>query len=227
MLTCSHLSRRFEDASGEIWPVQDVSLTVKDGTFLSVVGRSGSGKSTLLKMLGGLLMPTEGEVRIGEASLYEMTEDERSDYRCKTIGFVFQDFFLEELYTVYQNLEIVMMIAKVSDAERKGKIEQALEQVGMLHKKDTKVKVLSGGEKQRVCIARAIVNEPQILFADEPCGNLDYENGQAIMRLLREQCEQGKTVILITHNREDAMATDRIVTLQDGRIESDEDQRHS
>lgn len=131
MLTCSQLSRRFEDASGEIWPVQDVSLTVKDGTFLSVVGRSGSGKSTLLKMLGGLLMPTEGEVRIGEASLYEMTEDERSDYRCKTIGFVFQDFFLEELYTVYQNLEIVMMIAKVSDAERKGKIEQALEQADL------------------------------------------------------------------------------------------------
>ncbi|MBR5347975.1 MAG: ABC transporter ATP-binding protein [Lachnospiraceae bacterium] len=200
---------------------------ISDGTFLSVVGRSGSGKSTLLKMLGGLLSPTEGEVRIGETSIYDMTEDERADYRCHTIGFIFQDFFLEELYTVYQNLEIVLMIAKVPDAERKARIERALEQVGMLHKKDSKVRVLSGGEKQRVCIARAIVNEPQILFADEPCGNLDYENGQAIMKLLREQCDHGKTVILITHNREDAMATDRIVTLQDGRIESDEDQRHS
>ena len=227
MITCDKLSRKFKDASGELWAVRDVSLTVPDGTFLSVVGRSGSGKSTLLKMLGGLLMPTEGEVRIGETSLYEMKEDERSDYRCHTIGFIFQDFFLEELYTVYQNLEIVMMIAKVPDAERKERIERALTQVGMLHKKDSKVKVLSGGEKQRVCIARAIVNEPQVLFADEPCGNLDYENGQTIMRLLREQCEQGKTVILITHNREDAMATDRIVTLKDGRIESDEDQRHS
>jgi len=227
MITCSNLSRKFEDASGEIWPVRDVSLSVEDGTFLSVVGRSGSGKSTLLKMLGGLLVPTKGEVRIDDASLYEMKENERSDYRCHTIGFIFQDFFLEELYTVYQNLEIVLMIAKVPDAERKARIEQALEQVGMLHKKDSKVKVLSGGEKQRVCIARAIVNKPKLLFADEPCGNLDFENGQAIMGLLRAQCDQGKTVILITHNREDALATDRIVTLQDGKIEKDEEQRHS
>ena len=181
----------------------------------------------MLKMLGGLLSPTEGVVRIGETSLYEMKEDERADYRCHTIGFIFQDYFLEELYTVYQNLEIVMMVAKVPDAARKERIERALEQVGMLHKKDSKVKVLSGGEKQRVCIARAIVNDPQILFADEPCGNLDFENGQAIMKLLRAQCEQGKTVILITHNREDALETDRIVTIRDGRIESDEEQRHS
>lgn len=120
-----------------------------------------------------------------------------------------------------------MMVAKVPEAERKERIERALEQVGMLHKKDSKVKVLSGGEKQRVCIARAIVNDPQILFADEPCGNLDFENGQAIMKLLRAQCEQGKTVILITHSREDALVTDRIVTIRDGRIESDEEQRHS
>ena len=227
MITCDKLSRKFEDASGELWAVRDVSLTVPDGTFLSVVGRSGSGKSTLLKMLGGLLSPTEGVVRIGETSLYEMKEDERADYRCHTIGFIFQDYFLEELYTVYQNLEIVMMVAKVPDAARKERIERALEQVGVLHKKDSKVKVLSGGEKQRVCIARAIVNDPQILFADEPCGNLDFENGQAIMKLLRAQCEQGKTVILITHNREDALVTDRIVTIRDGRIESDEEQRHS
>ena len=151
MITCDKLSRKFEDASGELWAVRDVSLTVPDGTFLSVVGRSGSGKSTLLKMLGGLLSPTEGVVRIGETSLYEMKEDERADYRCHTIGFIFQDYFLEELYTVYQNLEIVMMIAKVPDAERKERIERALTQVGMLHKKDSKVKVLSGGEKQRVC----------------------------------------------------------------------------
>lgn len=100
MITCDKLSRKFEDASGELWAVRDVSLTVPDGTFLSVVGRSGSGKSTLLKMLGGLLSPTEGVVRIGETSLYEMKEDERADYRCHTIGFIFQDYFLEELYTV-------------------------------------------------------------------------------------------------------------------------------
>jgi putative ABC transport system ATP-binding protein len=193
--------------------------------FLSIVGRSGSGKSTLLKMLGGLLTPTEGEVRIGDKSIYEMKDDERSDYRCNTVGFIFQDFFLEELYTVYQNLEIVLMIAGIPETERRERIEKALDQVGMLHKKDSKVKVLSGGEKQRVCIARAIINNPQIVFADEPCGNLDYENGQIIMNLLREQCRMGKTVVLITHNREDAGNTDRIITLQDGSIKSDETTR--
>jgi putative ABC transport system ATP-binding protein len=132
---------------------------------------------------------------------------------------------LEELYTVYQNLEIVLMIAGIPETERRERIEKALDQVGMLHKKDSKVKVLSGGEKQRVCIARAIINNPQIVFADEPCGNLDYENGQIIMNLLREQCRMGKTVVLITHNREDAGNTDRIITLQDGSIKSDETKR--
>lgn len=225
MITCNHLSRVFKEPSGELWAVRDVSMTIEDGTFLSIVGRSGSGKSTLLKIMGGLLSPTEGEVRIEDKSIYEMKDDERSDYRCNTIGFVFQDFFLEELYTVSQNLEIVLMIAGIPEGERKERIERALNQVGMLHKKDSKVKVLSGGEKQRVCIARAIVNNPQILFADEPCGNLDYENGQIIMNLLREQCRMGKTVVLITHNREDAGNTDRIITLQDGSIKSDETKR--
>ncbi|MBO7631420.1 MAG: ABC transporter ATP-binding protein [Lachnospiraceae bacterium] len=225
MITCSHVSRKFTEPSGELWAVRDISLTVEDGTFLSIVGRSGSGKSTLLKMLGGLLTPTEGEVRIGDKSIYEMKDDERSDYRCNTVGFIFQDFFLEELYTVYQNLEIVLMIAGIPETERRERIEKALDQVGMLHKKDSKVKVLSGGEKQRVCIARAIINNPQIVFADEPCGNLDYENGQIIMNLLREQCRMGKTVVLITHNREDAGNTDRIITLQDGSIKSDETKR--
>lgn len=225
MITCNHVSRKFTEPSGELWAVRDVSLTVEDGTFLSIVGRSGSGKSTLLKMLGGLLTPTEGEVRIGDKSIYEMKDDERSDYRCNTVGFIFQDFFLEELYTVYQNLEIVLMIAGIPETERRERIEKALDQVGMLHKKDSKVKVLSGGEKQRVCIARAIINNPQIVFADEPCGNLDYENGQIIMNLLREQCRMGKTVVLITHNREDAGNTDRIITLQDGSIKSDETKR--
>jgi len=225
MITCSHVSRKFTEPSGELWAVRDISLTVEDGMFLSIVGRSGSGKSTLLKMLGGLLTPTEGEVRIGDKSIYEMKDDERSDYRCNTVGFIFQDFFLEELYTVYQNLEIVLMIAGIPETERRERIEKALDQVGMLHKKDSKVKVLSGGEKQRVCIARAIINNPQIVFADEPCGNLDYENGQIIMNLLREQCRMGKTVVLITHNREDAGNTDRIITLQDGSIKSDETKR--
>ena len=218
MIEAKDLGKCYKDSSGEIWPVKGMDFTVEDGTFVSIVGRSGSGKSTLLKMMGGLLKPTKGYVQIDGTDLYSLNEWEMAHYRCNKIGFIFQDYFLEEMYTVYQNVEIVLMISKTEAKLRNEMIEQALETVGMLHKKDAYVKNLSGGEKQRVCIARAIVNEPEMIFADEPCGNLDWENGQVIMKLLRTQVEQGKTVVLITHNPEDAKLTDEIITLQDGKI---------
>lgn len=218
MIVVKGLGKCYLDSTDEIWSVKNINFTINTGKFVSIIGRSGSGKSTLLKMMGGLLLPTEGEVWIDDKSIYMLSEKERAYYRCHKIGFVFQDFFLEEMYTVYQNLEIVLMISKVPEKVRKELIEQALENVGILHKKDAKVKTLSGGEKQRVCIARAIINEPDILFADEPCGNLDWENGQVVMKLLRMQTRKGKTVVLVTHNREDAELTDEIVTLQDGII---------
>lgn len=227
MIETKELEKRFIDACGEIRPVKELNITLEKGGFVSIVGRSGSGKSTLLKMLGGLLVPTKGNVFIDGVDLYSMKEKELAAYRCDKIGFVFQDFFLEEMYTVYQNLEIVLMISQTPLKQRCAMIESALDSVGMLHKKDTYVKVLSGGEKQRVCIARAIVNEPDIILADEPCGNLDYENGQMVMKILRHESNKGKTVVLITHNLEDAKLTDRIITLKDGRILSDEINGHS
>ena len=227
MIETKQLGKCYCDASGEIWPVREVNVTFEDGEFVSVVGRSGSGKSTLLKMLGGLLVPTKGNVLIDGIDLYSIKEKKLAEYRCNKIGFIFQDFFLEEMYTVYQNLEIVLMISKVPFRQRKSIIESALDSVNMLHKKDSYVKVLSGGEKQRVCIARAIVNQPDIIFADEPCGNLDFENGQAVMNILRSESNKGKTVVLITHNLEDAGLTDRIITLKDGNIQSDENNRQS
>lgn len=169
-------------------------------------------------MLGGLLVPTKGIVKNDEIELYKLSDNEMADYRCKKLGFVFQDYFLEDLYTVYQNIEIVLMIAKVPEKQRKEMIEKSLDAVEMLHKKDNYVKNLSGGEKQRVSIARAIVNNPSVICADEPCGNLDWENGRGIMKLLRVQSDLGKTVVLVTHNMEDANLTDEIITLQDGRI---------
>ena len=218
MITLNGLGKQYQDESGEIWPVREIDLEINDGRFVSIVGRSGSGKSTLLKMMGCLLTPTEGTVRINNIDIYSLNEKQQAEYRCKTVGFVFQDYFLEELYTVYQNIEIVLMIANTNPKTRKEKIESALEKVGLLHKKDSYVKNLSGGEKQRVCIARAIVNDPEIIFADEPCGNLDWENGQVIMKLLRGQVDEGKTVVLVTHNIDDANMTDEIVTMKDGKI---------
>lgn len=218
MIEVKNLGKCYKDNSGELWSVKEVNFTIHSGTFLSIVGRSGSGKSTLLKMTGGLLHPTQGCVQIDGIDLYSLNEREMAHYRCDKIGFIFQDYFLEEMYTVYQNVEIVLMISKVDAKLRKTMIEQALETVGMIHKRDVYVKNLSGGEKQRVCIARAIVNGPEVICADEPCGNLDWENSQMIMKLLRNQAEQGKTVVLVTHNLEDANMTDEIITLQDGKI---------
>ena len=218
MIKVINLVKRFKDASGEIEPVSNMNFELLDGRFVSIVGRSGSGKSTLLKIIGGLLKPNEGEVLVDGINIYNMSEKEMSKFRCEHIGFIFQDFFLEEKFTVYQNLEIVLMISNVKVSERKSLIESALDTVGLLNKKDSLVQVLSGGEKQRVCIARAIINEPRIILADEPCGNLDIENGKIIMKLLRNQVDKGKLVILVTHNIEDAGLTDEIITLQDGRI---------
>lgn len=218
MILAEGLGKCYAENSSELWPVRDVDIHIRRGAFTSIVGRSGSGKSTLLRMLGGLMTPSKGGVRIEGKLIYELGERELAYYRCRKIGFIFQDYFLEEMYTVYQNLEIVLMISKVPENQRKAMIERALYVVGLSHKRDAYVKNLSGGEKQRACIARAIVNNPDLLFADEPCGNLDWENGQRIMELLRGQAEQGKTVVLVTHNREDARLTDEIITLQDGKI---------
>ncbi|MCM1101129.1 MAG: ABC transporter ATP-binding protein [Acetatifactor muris] len=226
-ITAKDLGKKYQVGSGDLWPVRHMDMSIEKGVFVGITGRSGSGKSTLLKMLGGLLQPTEGNVEVDGRDIYALSERDMARYRCDKVGFIFQDYFLEEMYTVYQNVEIVLMISKVPVRERRELIDQVLETVGMLHKKDTMVRNLSGGEKQRVCIARAIVNEPDILCADEPCGNLDRDNGQGIMRLLRAQVEQGKTVLLVTHNPEDAILTDEVITLQDGKIINHEFPGHS
>lgn len=218
MIDLINLGKCYRDESGENWAVRGLNLHIDPARFTSIVGRSGSGKSTLLKMMGGLLVPDEGKVLLHGTGLCGLDEKKMADYRCRGIGFVFQDFLLEERYTVYQNIEIVLMISGTAPGMRKDMIEQVLESVGMQHKIKAMVKNLSGGERQRVCIARAVVNSPRIIFADEPCGNLDWENGQAVMKLLREQVEQGKNVVLVTHNREDAGMTDEVITLQDGKI---------
>lgn len=218
MIESCNLGKCYKDESGDNWVIRGMEIKIPKGRFTSIAGRSGSGKSTLLKMMGGLLIPDQGKVLIAGTDIYGMTEKQMADYRCNKIGFIFQDFLLEEMYTVYQNIEIVLMISKFPPKLRKNMVEQALEAVGLGGRMRSQVKNLSGGEKQRVCIARAIVNQPEIIFADEPCGNLDWENGQVIMKLLRDQVDQGRNVVLVTHNREDAKMTDEIITLQDGKI---------
>lgn len=218
MIETVKLGKCYKDESGGNWAVRNVSVSLAAGRFTSIVGRSGSGKSTFMKMIGGLLFPDEGRVLTDGTDLYGMKEKELAGYRCHKVGFIFQDFLLEEMYTVRQNIEIALMISGILPKRRQELIEQALESVGLQDKVKAVVKNLSGGERQRACIARAIVNSPEIILADEPCGNLDWENGRMIMKLLRVQADRGRNVVLVTHNREDAKMTDEIITMQDGTI---------
>lgn len=224
MISLEKLAKKYKNGNEAVWPVKDISLQINTGEFVSITGRSGSGKSTLLKMMDGLLVPTSGSVTIDGTDLYSLDDDGRADFRIKHTGFIFQDYFLEEMFTVSRNIEISLMIAGIEKGRREDIIGEVLDKVGLTDKRNSLVKDLSGGEKQRVSIARALSTNPEYIFADEPCGSLDYSNGAVIMKLLRNICDGGRTVVLVTHNMEDAGKTDRIVTLQDGCAVSDEKQ---
>lgn len=202
--------------------IKGVSLSIESGSFVSLVGKSGSGKSTMLHLMAALDSATSGEVIIDGISLNEMSVKEKCRIRNEKIGFIFQSFYLEESYTVLTNVEMPLIIQGMPRAQRKKIVKEAIEKVGLSDKFKMKAAKLSGGEKQRVAIARAIVNSPEILFADEPCGNLDTENGEAIMNLLAGFVKQGVTVVLVTHNMEDAKKAERIISLKDGMVIGDE-----
>ncbi|MGN0613157.1 MAG: ABC transporter ATP-binding protein [Porcipelethomonas sp.] len=201
--------------------LENIDFEISDGTFTALTGKSGSGKTTLLKIIGGLESPTSGTVAYDNVFINEMNEEKSSFFRNKNLGFIFQDYFLEENYTVFENVSIPLVISGVPKKKIQLLAEKQLEAVDMLSKKNALVKKLSGGEKQRTAIARAMVNDPTVILADEPCGNLDSENSKNIIRILRNAVNNGKTVILVTHDNEEAMKTDRIIKLYDGRITED------
>ncbi|WP_337405148.1 ABC transporter ATP-binding protein [Porcipelethomonas sp.] len=201
--------------------LENIDLEISDGTFTALTGKSGSGKTTLLKIIGGLESPTSGTVAYDGVFINEMNEEKSSFFRNNNLGFIFQDYFLEENYTVFENVSIPLIISGISKKKIQPLVEKQLEAVDMLSKKNALVKKLSGGEKQRTAIARAMVNDPTVILADEPCGNLDSENSKNIMRILRNAVNNGKTVILVTHDNEEALKTDRIIKIHDGRITED------
>ncbi len=223
MIKISNLKKEYVESAIKCIALNGVNLNIETGTFLSIIGRSGSGKSTLLHILGALESETYGDVIVNGKNINKFTENEKSRYRNKELGFVFQSFFLEPTYTVYKNVELPLLISNVPKRERKQRILATLKQVGLENKIYNRASKLSGGEKQRVCIARSLVNDPWLILADEPCGNLDSENSHNIMTILKELSEQGKTVVLVTHNAADARKyTQRIIELQDGVVISDE-----
>ncbi|MEE1155650.1 MAG: ABC transporter ATP-binding protein [Acutalibacteraceae bacterium] len=221
MISCIGVCKEYNNG-GSFFAVNNVTLSIKNGEFVALCGKSGSGKSTLLNMIGLIDIPTSGEIEIDGINTKDMSPVERAQLRNKLMGYIFQSFYLEPAYTVFMNVEIPLLIANVPSKERKKRVEFCLEQVGMLHKQNSNVVNLSGGEKQRVCIARALANNPKLIIADEPCGNLDSENTANIMSLLKTLNKSGTTILMVTHSPEDAKEAQRIITLKDGKIITDE-----
>ena len=218
MIEVSNLEKIYGDGESKVVAVDHVSFDVKDGEFLSIVGKSGSGKSTLMHMLGGLEKPTSGKITVDGQDIAGFSSSELTKYRLTKTGFVFQSFHLETQFSVFENIRIPLLIAGVDFKEHASRIDSVLEQVDLIEKRNVAISKLSGGQKQRVAIARALVSGVPYLLADEPCGNLDSESSEMIMKLFRKINQDGKTIILVTHNLEAARTTDRIIELKDGRI---------
>lgn len=219
MIKIENLCKIYQMESHEVKAVDNINLNIKDGTFVIILGNSGSGKSTLLHMIGALDKPTSGMISVNGQKLHKMSRKESAYYRNRTLGFVFQSFYLESKYTAYENVELPLIQQKLSKQDRVKKITDALNKVGLAERILHKASELSGGEQQRVAIARAIVNNPDIILADEPTGNLDTKTGEDIMNLLKGLCRQGKTVVLVTHNVEQVKYADMIIKIKDGKID--------
>jgi putative ABC transport system ATP-binding protein len=212
-----NITKTYTIADRKIRVLDDVSLSVAEGEFLVVEGSSGSGKTTLLSLLSGLDKPSSGRVLLEEMDITEAPEDDLAPLRNETIGFVFQSFHLVPSLTALEN---VMFPAEIRrDPQAHDKAAELLKRVGMQKRSDNYPHQLSGGEMQRVAICRAVINNPKIIFADEPTGNLDSENGKAVLDLLLEfQKEHRTTLVLVTHSVDIARIADRMIILKDGRI---------
>ena len=195
-----------------------VSLNVKEGDLVAIVGQSGSGKSTLLNMIGLLDSVTDGSIEIEGKDISDLTDNELSKFRGEKIGFIFQSFFLLPGLTAQENVAEGLLYQGISRSDRLEKAGEVLEQVGLGDRLSHLPKELSGGQQQRVAIARALVQDPAFVLADEPTGNLDKESGINILNILKELNDQGKTVIMITHNQEHANMFKKVIELVDGKI---------
>jgi len=218
LIELAHVWKIFGEGEAEAASVRDLSLVIEKGEFVAIMGASGSGKSTLMNQIGILDTPTRGDIFIKRHKVSDMDENERARFRREVLGFVFQQFNLIPTFTVLENVEIPMVLREVEMDERREKAGSILDSLELGHRLTHYPSQLSGGQQQRVAIARALANDPAIILADEPTGNLDTKSGAMVFDILNNLHDQGKTIVLITHDRSLAGKTERTIRMQDGEV---------
>lgn len=218
LIEITNLTKHYTGGDETVEALRGVDITIEKGEFITIMGQSGSGKSTLLSVLGGMNHPNSGEVVMAGVKLYQLPGEKLADFRAQNLGFVFQSFHLISYLTALENVMLPLAIVKMKGADKSAAARRALERVGLGGKLDRLPNQLSGGEQERVAIARAIVNNPHILLADEPTGNLDSKTSEEVMTLFRELNDAGQTVVMVTHNPENGRYADRTITLMDGAV---------
>jgi len=221
MIELKNASKKYQQGAREVHALKDVSLNIKKGEFLSVMGQSGSGKSTLLNLMGGLDQPSSGEIFIDKRPLHGISDDELTLIRRRRVGFIFQFFNLLPILTAVENVSLPLLLEGTPLSQIKSKAIDLLGQVGLGERVEHRPEQLSGGEMQRVAIARALITGPAVLLADEPTGNLDSHTSEEIFMLLRNLNEEGQTIVMVTHDSRAAAYGTRIITLKDGGLSED------
>jgi putative ABC transport system ATP-binding protein len=222
MIEIKNLSKIYQLGKEKLYALDKVSLKIEAGEFAAIVGPSGSGKSTLMNILGCLDIPTEGHYILDGKPVESLNDDQLAEIRNEKIGFIFQRYNLLTRLNVYENVEIPLIYLGIGNAERKKRIEQALEQVGLSSHIHHKPSELSGGQQQRVAIARALATNPSVIMADEPTGALDSKTGREVLNLLQKLHKSGRTIVLITHDLSIAAEAERRIQIKDGHIISDD-----
>lgn len=221
MITLEKLTKVYRTDEIESTALNEVTFEIEKGEFVSIMGPSGCGKSTLLNILGLLDKPESGSYKFLGEEVSHFNEKQRSGVRKKNIGFVFQNFNLIDELTVFENIELPLIYNKVPASERKQRVNELIDKIGISHRSSHFPQQLSGGQQQRVAVARALITRPPLVLADEPTGNLDSSNGNEVMELLCELHEEGTTIIMVTHSAHDASYSNRIINLLDGQVISE------
>lgn len=218
MITAKNIVKTFKNGAVETQVLKGVSLEIKDGEFVAIMGKSGAGKSTFMYQLGLLDHPTSGDIIIDEVNVTNLAHDDRTQFRLDNLGYIFQDYALVPELTALENVMVPLMMMGKSDEEVLLIAKKSLERIGLGHRENNLPSQMSGGEQQRVSIARAVAHSPKILFADEPTANLDNVSSESVMEVFKELHNMGQTIIMVTHEPEYTVHCDRVIYLSDGQI---------